>query len=267
MGAAFRILLALAIFAGLHQIPAVRGFEQQVLESPLIAKAILTMRDASDKRPEVSVLFIGNSRTFVNDLPSMIRRVADSASDPRRFHMEMYAVGGRSMKDHWDDPKVRDLLRRKWDFVVLQGGSSEQTTPYMEASFYTYCSQLVMMAKQDGAVPVLYVAWRPLPGAYPGLPDIPPAALYQKIQAGYALVARNTGAKLVNVGKAFETVMARSREPLMSDGNHPTPQGTYLAALMFYRFLSNNDLDHVAYVPAGLSDDEVTLLKQAAMEK
>jgi hypothetical protein len=266
MAATIRILFVLAIAFGLHQIPSVQAFEQTVLELPAVADSIQAARDSVDKRPRVAVLFIGNSRTFYNNMPAMVRRIADSADSKYNYHVAMYATGGASLKNHWEDPKVQELLKQKWDYVVLQGGSSEQINPTMQSSFYTYGSALVTLIKTNGARPVLFVAWRCLPDYYPQLYDVSPQAFYYQIQNSYYQVARATGAASVNVGKTWEKLLAASAAPLYVDGNHPNIRGSYLTALMFYRFLSNDDPRKVTYVPYGITPEDATMLKTAAQE-
>lgn len=43
-----------------------------------------------DQRSEQSILFIGNARVSSNDMPMMIRRIADSAGYSSKLHIEVY---------------------------------------------------------------------------------------------------------------------------------------------------------------------------------
>ena len=71
----------------------------------------------------IRILFIGNSLTFVNDLPS---RVAELASTPAlTVECEMVAFSDYSLADHWDrGDALRAIRRGGWTFVVLQQGPS-----------------------------------------------------------------------------------------------------------------------------------------------
>ena len=69
------------------------------------------------------VLFIGNSLTYTNDLPDMVRVMADSAGTP--LVTGMAAGGGMSLEDHWTQGDAREMVAsRRWDVVVLQQGPS-----------------------------------------------------------------------------------------------------------------------------------------------
>lgn len=219
-----------------------------------------------DSRPTETILFVGNSRIYVNNLPAMVRRVADSAGSRVRYDTTMYAQANRALKDHWNDPTLRKMLGQKWDYVVLQGGSSEQLTPFMQSEFATYGGRLVDLVQRDGAKPVLLVAWRPEPDYYPTvIRNVPPRSVYAWIQDSYASLAETTGAATANAGWAFEAAADRTGQSLTMDGNHPNMRGTYIAALMVYRALSNDDLSRVTYVPPGVAPDDAAILRSVAM--
>jgi hypothetical protein len=72
--------------------------------------------------PPVRVLFIGNSLTYANDLPAMVRRIADV--DGRKVVTETIALPNHSLEDHLGTPRLDAALAKQWDFVVLQQGPS-----------------------------------------------------------------------------------------------------------------------------------------------
>jgi hypothetical protein len=247
------VILCVLLIIVCHLFPQVRHAESDVA-------------DRFDKRPAVDILFIGNSRTFFHDMPFMVRKIADSAHSPRKYRIAMHAPGGVRLQDHWFSPKVQELLQRKWDYVVLQGRSNEQLYPSLNSSFETYGKKLADAIEAGGAVPVLFVTWRyadddPLFKSMPELKD----KLHGQIQEGYSDLAKATGAQMVNVGRVWEKLRVSAPQmPLYYDTNHPSIYGSYLCALMFYRFFSGDDLANVTYVPAGISPEYAALLKTAA---
>jgi hypothetical protein len=48
------------------------------------------------------------------------------------------------------------------------------------------------------------------------------------------------------------------------DGTHPHITGSYLNALIFYRFLTKNSAQTVTFVPPGLSKENAITLKEIA---
>lgn len=72
-------------------------------------------------RPEtcMRVLFIGNSYTFVNDLPGTFAELAQSGG--HTVQTGMLALGGWTLADHVNAHETLDTLKSaKWGFVVLQ---------------------------------------------------------------------------------------------------------------------------------------------------
>jgi hypothetical protein len=73
----------------------------------------------------LKVLFIGNSYTYVNDLPSLVVGLTDAAGG-RKIETGQHLVGGCTLERHVKDKKAIDKIReKKWDVVVLQGHSLE----------------------------------------------------------------------------------------------------------------------------------------------
>ena len=73
----------------------------------------------------ISVLFIGNSYTFVNDLPGMLVKVASSdPANTTQIEVQSLTRGGASFKD-WvaDGSGLKMIKSRHWDYVVLQNQS------------------------------------------------------------------------------------------------------------------------------------------------
>jgi hypothetical protein len=77
---------------------------------------------AGDRSP-LEVLFIGNSYTDVNDLPSLAAGLAEAAGG-RKIEMGQHVVGGYTIEQHVNDKKAFEKIReKKWDVVVLQDHS------------------------------------------------------------------------------------------------------------------------------------------------
>ena len=72
--------------------------------------------------PEISVLFIGNSYTYFNDLPTMVAEVACSAGYV--INQDSSAAGGYSFGSHLNDANTQaKIAAQPWDLVILQNQS------------------------------------------------------------------------------------------------------------------------------------------------
>ena len=76
----------------------------------------------------LSVLFIGNSYTYANDLPTVFVNLTNSLSDIAT--VDSKTNGGFTFQNHLDDPATHVKIEsKKWDYVVLQGQSQEPSFP------------------------------------------------------------------------------------------------------------------------------------------
>jgi hypothetical protein len=227
-------------------------------------------RPLYDAPPEEAqwVLFVGNSHTFYNDLPHMVQRLADSDSEGAPIWSEELVRGGASLNDHLASPTLRATIERdQFDFVVIQGGSLEPVTnPDLFAQSF---QEVATLAQSSGATPVLYEIW---PRAetdpiyeHPTMPQSPDLFARQ-IYATTDDAMEGTEALLAPVARAWE----RSRRQgtglslYLEDGNHATPAGTYLAALVIYAAIRQADLTDELWHPGELSSQEAALLRELA---
>jgi hypothetical protein len=218
--------------------------------------------DLFDPRPARQILFIGTSRMSTNDLPAMVRAVADSAGAPVKYQVRMWAPGGRNLIDHAGTEFVQRLLAQRWDRVILQAQSREQMNDRTRAEFAFYGRRLVALARESGSPSSLVVNWtygEQLSRDYPGMRE----EYHDRIQRDHRALAGESGAALVNVGRAWRQVeAAKPGLALTTDGNHPSVAGTYVYALMVYAHLSGADVRTVRFVPDGVSEAQAEVLRE-----
>ena len=210
-----------------------------VLAGGLVAVACLPARAPNCGRipPDdgcTRVLFIGNSYTFVNNLPGTFASMARAHG--HAVYTDMIAPGGATLADHAASREVLDKIRTgHWTWVVLQEQSQipsiEQSRQY---TMYPSARVLVDAIRSAGASPVVFATWTRRDG-WPenGLPDY--AAMQAQVTQGYRTIADELHALVVPVGDAWASIAADHTDiPLwQSDGSHPTVQGTFLAANVF----------------------------------
>jgi len=251
-------LIAAALVAAIGVIPATRV--------PLL-HAAQSITDRFDRRPARAILIIGNSRTYFNDMPDMIRAMADSAGDPEKYQITTYAVAGAALKSHWNDATARDLLTRHWDNVLIQAESAAHGAPDRQENFFLYGEKLIREVQRTGSASALIVNWDYDLSLFEGGRS-DRALYYANIQKDYAALAQKTGADRVNVGAAWEGLLAAKPpfSPYAAGGNHPSIYGSYFMALMIYAYRSHSDAGRVTYVPWGIGKDEAALMKRVAAD-
>ncbi|HEY5457997.1 MAG TPA: hypothetical protein VIJ81_00830 [Sphingomicrobium sp.] len=249
------LLLALVLAAPLWFMVAQDG-----------SAAALSQRtvDLLDSRPARSILIVGNSRTYYNDMPAMIREIADSAGSPAKFQIETSARPGYYFKHHWAFGRTRHLLAAGWDDIILQGASAEQWNDEIQGDFFTYGAKLAAIARVNNGRPRLVVNWAYDPAEYQGDAEGYRELHLERIKAAHARLASEANLARINLAGLWESV--RHSHPsirLTSDGNHPTMAGSYLYALAIYANLANDRVANVAYVPDGLNPDDAKALREA----
>jgi hypothetical protein len=191
-----------------------------------LAASVAPAQDASeaDVAPPLHVLFIGNSLTYSNDLPAMFTELAVAGGKARPF-VRAVTGGGLSLEDHWDRGEAQKAIAfGGWDFVVLQQGPSASP----EGSLYLrkYTRRFAELIRAGGAKPVLYMVW----------PSTSRAQDFDGVALSYREAARDVDAVLCPAGETWRA--AWKRDPRLAlyspDGLHPTPAGTYAAALTFF---------------------------------
>jgi hypothetical protein len=149
----------------------------------------------------------------------------------------MVAPGGWTLAQHLTSSQTIDALQSsKWDFVVLQEQSQiPSVEPDRSAEMYPAASALVQKIRQAGARPIFFLTWAHKDG-WPesNLPDY--ESMQLQINQGYMTIANQLIVPVAPVGYAWLTAWLQdSRLDLwQADGSHPTVQGTYLAACVFY---------------------------------
>ena len=252
-----RRVLFMFLTTGLAAVFVVAAFSNRMplLEEPL---------RAVDERPGLSVLFLGNSRIFVNDLPKMVRDVADSAHSPVRYDVHMRAWGAATLKEHWNDEGDRDALQKPWGMVILQTQSGTFGDAASTRDFAEYGEKLIRAAEAGGSPVALMANWTLGPNFFDG--DAAASQRYgDRIEQGTRALAEPTGAGVIDLERAFEDAAASAPElALTSDGNHPTHAGSFLAALVIYGYLSHADVSNVSWRPYDMSKATATQLKDIA---
>lgn len=214
------------------------------------------------------VLFVGNSYTYVNDLPAVVQGLAAEAGHP--VQVQTVASGGYLLQQHAADAKtagspLHTALQASWDVVVLQEQS--QTRGFDGAPLQASVDAAAQLAEHTGdASVVLFQTWGRRDGDPSNASRFPDFVTMQdRLDEGYA---RHPG-PVIPVGEAWRSVHASNPTVFAGlyapDGSHPSPSGTWLAALVFL-----GELEHVApaevTAPPGADPATVAELKRAATE-
>ncbi len=193
-----------------------------------------------------SVLFIGNSLTEVNDVPSIVEALARAGGHP--LFVDSVTYGGVSIEDHWNRGTPQRVQAGGWKYVVLQQGPSSLAESRVNLREWTKRFDAVIRAQ--GGTTALYAVW----------PDATRRAFFQDVSDSYRLAAQDVNGIFLPAGDAWRAAWRReSSLPLYGpDQFHPSEMGSYLAALTIYAGLTGAS-------PAGLPS-RLTLRTGATLE-
>ena len=197
----------------------------------LVALAVLASGPPALPDP-IRVLFIGNSFTYVNNLPELVEGLAPKG----RVETEQVTVGGATLRQLWNEGKAVTAIRRsRWDYVVLQeqsmlGASLVDGEPVISDParlFWPAARLFDQEIRKAGAKTVLYLTW--------GQKGPAASKNFDALAHAYMTIGKELNALVVPVGLAWQAALAeRADLPLyMDDGSHPAPAGSYLAAMTF----------------------------------
>ena len=209
-----------------------------------------------DLGESLSVLFIGNSLTYTENLPSFVDGLG-RAAELDRVRVASVAKPDYSLEDHWNDGEALDSIDQGgWDVVVLQQGPS--SLPASQTHLLEWTDRFSERIRAAGGRPAMYMVWPPADGNWDG------------VVAAYTAAAEASDAALLPAGRAWQAVLGTHPEIGLygPDQFHPTRAGAYLAALVIFGGLADRTTVGLTQRRpiAGLSDQIVSVLERAADE-
>ena len=180
------------------------------------------------KKQSLNLLFIGNSHTYYNDMPLLVKRRAED--EGYSCHVTMLAHPGWFLEQHANDPEARfNILHGGYDYVILQ----EHAHPFgPEEGFLTAARSLNSWIHEAGAVPVIYETW-----AKRDEPHI-----QSHMNEVHKRVAAEIGALLAPVGEDWWAYKKSwpDLELYDEDGAHASHAGSDFAAKMIWVEIRND---------------------------
>jgi hypothetical protein len=210
----------------------------------------------------VTVLFVGNSLTFVNDLPAMLVNLASSdPGDTVRLQVKAVTFPNASLDEMFNKGAALDWARDHHpDYVVLQEHSFwyDGDNEAARATAYRWTNAL----KPLGASPLLFEVWTDGEGSDVWKSGSNPAEDALRAVQSTDGLGRSLGVPVVAVGQAFDAARQTPGAPDLygPDHHHPSIAGSYLGALAFYRQFTGRSGAEATYRPRGLSGQDAAAL-------
>ena len=196
----------------------------------------------------LKILFLGNSHTSVNNVPELVRRLAQTSTKPIDIRYEL--LGGGHLEDSAKSQEVFDKIKKgNFNYVVMQAAmvSMSHQNDYPQDGAIA----IARAAVAAGAKVLMYPEW-----SRQGIEET------EYTERVYRSVGETVKGKTAPVGRVWDEVLRHARLDLWSpDGNHASLDGSFLAANVLYRWIVQDDNAVTSYFPDGVSRGEADLFQ------
>lgn len=175
-----------------------------------------------------TLLFVGNSLTYTNNLPALVETFAKKKG--RKIKTIMLAYPDYALEDHWNEGKLQQLMATEHiDYVIVQQGPSSQQEG--RKLLLDYGARIKTLCDTHHARLAFFMVW----------PAVANFGTFDAVIKNYSDAATQTNSILCAVGKTWkENCISNSDYSWYGpDRFHPSPKGSEVAAEIIYRSLFN----------------------------
>jgi len=205
----------------------------------------------NESKTTTNILFIGNSFTLNNNMPSIFENIA--TSNHQDVNVLMSAKGGHSFQMHADRKELyTDINKQKWDYVVLQGYSRELMfgKDHTDSVVVPPLNKIIDSLKKNNPCVniLLYMTW----GYQNGYKEADTLFTYDQmtdsIDEGYRYLSDLYNLSVVPIGMIWREIQQQFPNYSLyhPDGSHPSKLASFAIATSFffsiYREIPNTDI-------------------------
>jgi len=214
-------------------------FNLQIMNKWLFLLGLIAGTTSLQAQDSTSVLFIGNSLTFMNEMPMMFAEIAKSKG--KNVYVERVTEGGKSLDYHSKQARTYQAINsRKWDYVVLQELSNTPAQPdsKTEKISLPFFKQLTdsIRANSECTKVLLYMTWGYKNGNSQWAEINTYASMQARITNTYLRYTDLLQAQVAPVGEVWRNI--RDNYPALElydpDNFHPSKLGSFVSATTFF---------------------------------
>jgi hypothetical protein len=182
----------------------------------------------TDTDSVTTLLFVGNSLTYTNDLPALVEAFAKKKG--RKIKTIMLAYPDYALEDHWNDGKLQKLLATEHiDFVIAQQGPSSQQEG--RKLLLDYGARIKTLCDFHHVRLAFFMVW----------PALVNFSTFDGVIKNYTDAATQTNSILCAVGKTWKENCISNNDYSWygPDMFHPSQKGSEAAAEIIYISLFN----------------------------
>ena len=171
----------------------------------------------------MKLLFIGNSHTYVNDMPQTVKLNAT-----KEIEVTMIARPGITFQDHLNDPTFHFMIKQPFDAVIIQQ-AAHSPCPSKEETLRDG-KLIIEEARENGQNIYVLIPW-----SHKGYLD-----KHEEIQDIYATLVEETGIAGINAGNVIKALWDQL-DLFYKDDEHMSPLGSYVEACCILKKALNQD--------------------------
>ncbi len=195
------------------------------------------------------ILFVGNSHTYYNNLSTMFVNIVDASG--HKCSVRELSSGYYTLKQFADTEnqggKLLDktLTEQSWDFVILQEHTTSSLSSVAEEEMYPPSRLLDEKIKKAGGQTAFLMTWTPKKG----IKGQKPEQVQSDIAGTYMTIAEELNDLVIPAGFSFMrcSELYPDIELWDPDGQHPSLEGSYLAACTIYAIIFQESPENCSY--------------------
>lgn len=238
----------------------------------LMGLLLLSLSGMAQSSKVMKVLWIGNSFSFYNEMPTMVQDIASTQNV--KLKITRFLKGGERFSGHLTNEKLIEALQDGgWDYVILQGYSSTPaySTRSVIENVYPYAHTLDSLAKAHSPLVkvIYYMTWGHKNGnvrqtSYPL--DDNYDMMQERLKTSYLEMAHENDSWCAPVGMAWQELRHQypDFELYQKDNFHPSVMGSYLAANVLFTTIYQKY--YKTYYNAKLPTWQANLIQRLAQE-
>ena len=174
-----------------------------------------------------NILFIGNSLTYTNNLPLIVKTKAKYSG--YNIDTEMIAFPNYAISDHWKKGEVQKLIRSgNFNMAIIQQGPSSQSRG--KKSLIDYGKKYDEICKENNVLLAYFMVW----------PSLDYYDSFDGVIKNYELAAEMNGAILCPVGSVWKNHFDTTKkfDYYGNDNFHPSIKGSIVAGEVILKSIS-----------------------------
>ena len=180
----------------------------------------------ADSKKAIDILFIGNSLTYTNNLPNLVKRSAKQHGT--KINSKMIALPNYAIADHWNEEEIQKLIAsKKYDYVVIQQGPSSQSDG--RKMLMDYGKKYSEICATNDAKLCFFMVW----------PSLKYFHTFEGVVKNYRDAAVANKSILLPVGEVWKEYIEKTNDLSYygPDGFHPSLKGSQIAADVIVDYL------------------------------